>query len=359
MKPIIRSITIFAYKPREEAYDEILESINTAKDMLGIVKKSFEENGYEVFTTRISLPKLSIDLLRKILDSIDINDTLLSVGALDIEDIDEELAIDITSRGYYFPIYGLYRNPVEYSYKLAKLIISLADQNPLLATRVSIAYHKDPLETPYFPDSTSSGKLGLGMAFLYPHILKRLIEETHSIRAVAERISHKISEIINILRNIGIGNYRFIIDYSISPWMEKSVVDLIETMGYKLLTPGFNYGIYLLNDLIKNVSGKIGFAKGYNEVMLPYAEDSLLIDAGGKGLLKAHHLLLYTTTCVAGPDMLVVPRDQEKLWRFLLDIYSIYMVKQKPLSTRIIPVSGNPGDKVKLGKFGTAYIIDY
>lgn len=359
LRPIIRSLTVFVHKPREELYEELIEAVYTAKELLSIIKKNILESGYEIFTTRISLPKLSIELLEKILDDIKMGDALVSVGAIDAEDIDEELAINITERGYYFSIYGIYRNPIEYSYRLSRLISALAEHDPLLATRISIAYHKEPLETPYFPDSTSSGELGLGVAFLYPHIIKRLLEESQSILTVSEKISNEISRIVGVLHNIGIGRYRIIIDYSISPWMEKSVVDLIETMGYKLLEPGFNYGVYLLNDLIKKISQKIGFAKGYNEVMLPYAEDSSLIDAGKEGVLKAHHLLLYTATCVAGPDMLIVPNDPEKLWRFLLDVYSVWLVKQKPISTRIIPVSGKPGDKVELGKFGTVYIIDY
>jgi len=83
--------------------------------------------------------------------------------------------------------------------------------------------------------------------------------------------------------------------------MNESVVELLSLMGFELDSPGFNYGVRMLNDRISRMAEKLGYAGGFNEVMLPYAEDSLLIDAGRKGFLCARNLLLYSSTCVAGP----------------------------------------------------------
>jgi uncharacterized protein (UPF0210 family) len=54
--------------------------------------------------------------------------------------------------------------------------------------------------------------------------------------------------------------------------MEESVIDLLQRMGYSAAQPGFNYGILLLNGEIWRIADK--YATGFNEVMLPYAEDN-------------------------------------------------------------------------------------
>lgn len=359
-KPVIRSVTVFTYKPTTFDLEEVVESLKMAQGILLLVEKKLKELGYDVFTTRISLPRLPVLLIKRLLDRIDIPDSvLLSVGGIDITHIDYDLALDIVSRGYYFSIYGISRNPQEYSYTISRLIHKIAEENPVYATQISISYHHTPLETPYFPDSTSSGELGIGFSFLYPNIVKNILEETESLTYTIEKLENMFRKTINDIRHLGLGKYRFGIDYSISPWMEKSVVALIEALGYELGKPGFNYGVYLINDMIQELTKRIGYAIGYNEVMLPYAEDALLIDAGKYQKIRARDLLLYTSTCVVGPDMIVVPAEQNHLRQFLLDTYSVWRLKQKPLSARIIPVDGLPGDKIDLGKFGNVYVLSY
>jgi uncharacterized protein (UPF0210 family) len=360
LKPIIRSITVFTYKPREYVVNEVVEAVEHAKTLLPVVENAFRNEGYEIFTSRISLPILPIEIIKDVIENIKLdNKTLLSIGAVDIDSIDEDLILSIVERGFYVPIYGINRNPVEYAYRLSRIIHRITEYNPVYGSRISIAFHEEPLETPYFPDSTSSGLFGIGVSLLYPHVIKYYFEQTHSLANTIDKLVGEITRILNILRRIDIGELRILIDYSISPWREKSVVDLIESLGYRLLEPGFNYGVFLLNELIKSIAEKIGYGRGYNEVMLPYAEDQGLIDTGREGLLRAKHLLLYSTTCVAGPDMIVVPRDEVKLWRFILDTYSVWRIKKKPLSMRIIPVDENPGGTIDLGRFGKIPVIDY
>lgn len=57
--------------------------------------------------------------------------------------------------------------------------------------------------------------------------------------------------------------------------------------------------------------------------------------------------------------MIVVPMDRERLAGFILDVYALWLVKKKPLATRIILADGKPGDRISLGRFGDVYVIDY
>jgi len=357
-KPIVRSITYFA--PRLNSVEEYIEHLDNALEKLRALEKSMASKGYSVFTKRISLPRgLSLEVAAKILEGIEHGDVLISIGAVDVEYIysSNELLVDLINRGYYTSIYGLPRNPVEYSQAIARFIHRLTELNPLNATRVAVAMHNTPLQTPYFPDSTSPGVEGLGVAFLYPKHLEAFITIGRSLSEYPDVMVAISSEIRNLSISIGFNNVLF--DYSLSPWMENSVMDLMEKLGYTILKPGFNYGITILNNIIEEIASRSMSVCGFNEVMLPYAEDNGLKKLGENGVLKAHHLLLYSATCVAGPDMIVVPESIDKLAGFLLDVYSVWLVKKKPLSTRVIPVNGDVGDRLNLGRFGYVTVIDY
>ncbi|RLG81753.1 MAG: DUF711 domain-containing protein, partial [Thermoprotei archaeon] len=255
-------------------------------------------------------------------------------------------------------LYCSWSDPLQCSERASSIIHRVSENDPVSATRIALAYHTDPLETPYFPDSTSSGKIGVGYSFLLPSTMKRYYREHGELNSFYKYLINIVEDLLKITKN-KLGLERVLFDYSISPWMENSVVDLIEAMGYKFLSPGFNYGVYRLNEIIQEIARIAGRATGFNEVMLPYAEDSLLIKAGREGILRASTLLAYTATCVAGPDMIVIPSSKRELARFILDTYSIWRVKRRPMALRAIPVSGLAGDTIDLGKFGKVPIINY
>jgi len=357
-KPIIRSITYFT--PRFNSVEEYVEHLDKAVEKLRVIEKNMVNRGFTVFTKRISLPRgLSLDQVVKILDRVDHGDILVSIGAVDVDIVNSkgDVLVDLIERGYYTSIYGLPRNPVEYSREISRFIHRLTGLNPLNATRVAVAMHDTPLQTPYFPDSTSPGVEGLGVAFLYPKHLNSFITSGRSLSDYPDVMIEISMEVKDLIESIGFKNVLF--DYSLSPWMDNSVVELLEKLGYTILKPGFNYGVTILNNVIREIALRTRSVCGFNEVMLPYAEDNELKKLGEKGVLKAHHLLLYSATCVAGPDMIIVPESIDKLAGFLLDVYSVWLVKKKPLSTRVIPVNGVVGDRLDLGRFGYVTIIDY
>ncbi|OYT38050.1 MAG: hypothetical protein B6U89_06455, partial [Desulfurococcales archaeon ex4484_58] len=339
---IIRSLTFFldrkcsSIEYIEECYGKISRELN-------ILKTTIERLGYKVFTTRIVLAENPLKDLKIMLDRINPNEHLVSLGVVKIWEISWEDVFEIVDNGFYIMVYGVFEKPLKYSSKISQIIHKITDNNPANGSRLAVSFHREYIETPYFPDTVSSGVSGIGISFLYPSLIKKYYIENNTFRGLTDYIKDHVYRIKRIVNEFYGENIRFFIDYSVSPWMENSVVDLIEALGYQLLKPGFNYGIYILNDLIRELVEKIGFANGFNEVMLPYAEDSKLIEAGGNKAIHAHHLLLYSMSCVAGPDMLVVPVSTEKLTRYILDTYSVWVNKKKPLALRIIPVTGNPG----------------
>lgn len=345
----VRSITVFLdpWNVERNIEEEIVGSI----DLLEKTSKALREYGLEPWTARISFPANSILLFKRIVEKVDAKRFLTSLGFTDFDSSMSDTYLDALEKGFFLSFNGLRtleKNVVE---DLSIFIHNASSRNPLYATRIAIGFHESPLQTPYFPDSTSLSR-GVGLSFIYPSFIISRLEK--GLEKAFDEFKKIVVNAVNHLERRGFNVY---VDYSLSPWMEDSVIELAEKIGYQVCCPGFNYGILQLNREIKRIldDHEIGF----NEVMLPYAEDNRLKRLGEEGLIRARDFLLYGSTCVAGPDMIVTPANKEKLACFIRDVYAIYAIKKRPLATRIIPVSGKPGDKIDLKLFGEVSIIPY
>jgi len=347
----IRSVTVFV-DPHDVSHSQNVEvKIAQSIELLENLTKDFRDRGLEPWTFRVSLPAGSISLFKYIIECIDVNRFLTSLGYTDFNPTMAETYLDAIERGFYISFNGLRIMEKNLVKDISKFIHDASSRNPVYATRIAIGFHEEPLQTPYFPDSTSVNG-GIGLSFLYPGFIMKNLE--HGLTWAFDKFKRIVGNLTSYLEAKG---FRIFVDYSLSPWMEESVIDLLQRMGYPALQPGFNYGILLLNEEIWRIMDK--YAAGFNEVMLPYAEDNGLKKLGENGLIKARDLLLYAATCVSGPDMLVIPADEKKLAGFIKDVYSVYAIKRRPLATRLIPVSGKSGDKISLGRFGETPVIHY
>ena len=350
---VVRAVTYFSSARRlDDAYNELVK----AEALLNSVEKYLSEQGYSVFTKRLSFPGLNPQLAEKIVEYLASSSLIVSVGYQRIGALSPETAVYLTGNGLYVPILYSGEDPLVFAEKACKIISKAAEQNPVNATRIALGFHSRDFTTPYYPDSSSTSKVRIALAFLYPKALINEMVKLGDIQAAFEIMFARIHHVTNLVeKHVGIPVK---IDYSLSPWMENSVAELFEKLGYSLLQPGSNYGIGLINKLIRKYMDKEK-AVGFNEVMLPYAEDSLLIKYGSEKLLKARDFLRFASTCVAGVDMVVIPNEKQNLEKLILDAYSIRLVKKKPLAFRAIPVPGSPGDSVELGKFGRPVILEY
>ncbi len=87
---------------------------------------------------------------------------------------------------------------------------------------------------------------------------------------------------------------------------------------------------------------------GYCGLMLPVLEDHGLSTRNVQGHLSITKLLLYSSVCGTGLDTIPLPGDipVEILYRILLDVASLSIKLQKPLSARLMPIPGKKaGDK--------------
>ncbi len=93
---------------------------------------------------------------------------------------------------------------------------------------------------------------------------------------------------------------------------------------------------------------------GFNGLMLPVLEDSILGERFGEGALKINDLLLYSAICGTGLDCIPLPGDvpEDVLTAILLDVGALALRLSKPLTARLMPIPGKiAGDPVAFPDF--------
>jgi len=130
------------------------------------------------------------------------------------------------------------------------------------------------------------------------------------------------------------------IDLSPAPLGEHSIAAALELCGYGPIgTPGTLAVAAALTFALKNTQLP---TCGYCGLMLPVLEDAVLGQRWEEALVNAHQLLLYSAVCGTGLDTLPLPGDiaEETIAHLLLDVATLALRLNKPLSARLFPVPG-------------------
>jgi uncharacterized protein len=209
------------------------------------------------------------------------------------------------------------------------------------------AYHKGP---PSFAIGTENSDL-VYKAFSEAktiekaaHFLKKtLLAEFKKIETIAEHIS--IKEKIHYNG----------IDVSIAPSIkpDESIAYAFEKLGLgKFGEVGTLAIARVITETIQNLNIK---KCGYSGLMLPVLEDYGLAHRNTEETYNLTDLLLYSSVCGTGLDTIPLPGDvsEDKLYGLLLDIASLAVKLNKPLSARLMPIPNK-----KAGEM-TDYTFEY
>ena len=92
--------------------------------------------------------------------------------------------------------------------------------------------------------------------------------------------------------------------------------------------------------------------------MLPVLEDTVLAQRASEGRYGVRELLLYSSVCGTGLDVVPVPGDTpaELLAAVIADVAALSIKLHKPLSARLFPI---PGKKAgELAQFNNPFLTD-
>ena len=204
---------------------------------------------------------------------------------------------------------------------------------------------------PFFPFANFQEKLSFSVGL---ETLKDLIDECYAnpdlstsskILNYRKILTYSLEDINKFLLNNSILKYKGI-DASLAPIPQtnQSIGLLYEFLGISTLGNLGSLSITSrLTDLL-NKSFEISKAKkaGFNGVMFSPLEDDWLAKQSVQGILNIESLMLYSTVCGCGIDMLPLPGDVfcETLASLISDIVTLSFKLKKPLGIRVLPIPG-------------------
>jgi uncharacterized protein len=137
------------------------------------------------------------------------------------------------------------------------------------------------------------------------------------------------------------------IDFSLAPFPEeaRSLGAAMERLGVPALGM---HGSLAAAAILADTLDLAQFRRaGFNGLMLPVLEDSVLAKRAAEGTLSVSDLLLYSAVCGTGLDTLPLPGDttSDQLAALLLDLAALAQRLGKPLTARLMPIPGkNAGE---------------
>lgn len=143
------------------------------------------------------------------------------------------------------------------------------------------------------------------------------------------------------------------IDFSLAPYptIERSIGTAFERLGVERFG---QHGTLFAAALMTEAVERARFARcGFSGLMLPVLEDATLALRSADELYTLDSLLLYSAVCGTGLDTVPLPGDIEpaELAAILLDVATLALRLNKPLTARLMPVPG--------GKAGDLTTFDF
>ena len=135
------------------------------------------------------------------------------------------------------------------------------------------------------------------------------------------------------------------IDLSPAPMGDDSIVTALEACGHgRIGSPGTLAAAAALTAALKQTGLP---TCGYCGLMLPVLEDALLGKRWAEEAVNVYQLLLYSSVCGTGLDTVPLPGEmsEEAIAELLLDVATLALRLNKPLSARLFPVADKrPGE---------------
>ncbi len=205
--------------------------------------------------------------------------------------------------------------------------------------------------TPFFPFANFNTELSYSIGL---ETLKDLIDECYKNTELSssnkllnyrQKLEYTLKDINHFLINNSILKYEGI-DASLAPIPQsnQSIGLLYEFLGISTLGNLGSLSITSrLTDLI-NKSFEQSKAKraGFNGVMFSPLEDDWLAKQSVQGILSIESLMVYSTVCGCGIDMIPLPGDifGETIASLICDVITLSYKLNKPLGIRVLPIPG-------------------
>lgn len=226
------------------------------------------------------------------------------------------------------------------------------------------AWANCPPGIPFFPASYHEGETSFAIGLECSDSVSQAFAAADSLPAGAEKLGEILAEALQKIEAIALdlsersGLFYRGIDASVAPSLDpkESLAFAYESLGFgKFGHPGTLAISAAITEVLKNLPVK---TCGYSGLMLPVCEDAGLAARANEQTYNLTDLLLYSAVCGCGLDTVPIPGDvtASQIEAILLDVASLAIKLDKPLSARLLPV---PGKKAgEMTDFNSPYLVD-
>lgn len=351
------------------------QAFATALEFLSKAKQQFEHAGYSVETIRVALkplllgatdaaraaalPKLvSLDRLAASHGAVvsigplfSVKDASDSIPAWSVE-LAQATKVVSFSGAVASAASGVHRDAVMMA---AKVIAALAQAGGggIANFRFAAAACVPP-GAPFFPVAYHEGPPSLSIGLETPNLVRQAFtglkdpsDASERLRVLLNKELQPVEKLARIVaeqeRHAYLG-----IDTSPAPALDSSIGAALETLtGEPFGSASTLQACAAVTAAVKSVDV---LTCGYSGLMLPILEDPVLAKRVMEGRIKIDDLLLYSTVCGTGLDVVPVPGDAAPadLARVIGDVATLAVRLKKPLSARLFVVPGKKaGERVE------------
>lgn len=360
-----------------------LDGAERAVEFLRAALERYRSLGYTVQTLRMATPPLTtwlpdraapraLNFLRK-LDRFAIDsDVLCSVGPVVDADFQDrgiaqwvaDLLRDTSqlsmSAIVASPPLGVHQNAITAA---AETITALASVAPAgVANFRFCASAFVPPGTPFFPAAYYVDANAFSVGLESPPMLRRALIGAQSVSDARDRLAAQLQRVCaDVARHATeLGsqwNRSYLgIDTSPAPGIDASVGEVIEALsGVALGEASTLAACATLTSMLQELDIA---SCGYSGLMLPVLEDPVLARRAAQGRIGISDLLLYSSVCGTGLDVVPLPGDTSTpdVARLIHDVAALAARYRKPLSARLLPVPGKRAGEI--ARFDDPYLID-
>jgi uncharacterized protein (UPF0210 family) len=361
-----------------------LKTIESAIEFLQRARKRFEDQGYEIQTVRIATQPLSQYLngksrvdaiadLKKIDDLLSAKNVILSIGPVITADRHEpEFAAWATqlvqqTKNISFSVTVASERGVHGQTALtaAETIVALSKASPGGEANFRFTAAANCPPGPFFPVAYHRGPIGFSIGLETPRLLQQAFEQAKDIRDAQEKLfdlmETELKPIEKLAENIERVENReyFGIDTSPAPSKDASIGAAIEALTKVPFGSSSTLAACAaITEVLKALRIKIC---GYSGLMLPVLEDPVLATRAAEGRYTVRELLLYSSVCGTGLDVVPLAGDTSvvQLAALIRDVGALSTRLRKPLSARLFLIPGKkPGDRAEFSNpFLTSSVV--
>ena len=351
-----------------------LAPAETAVAFLQQARKAYETEGYEVQTLRIATQPLaeflpdwnkpsSIQALRT-LDTFAVDNNLMcSIGPVITDDqhhegfaawaaelVQQTKNISFTVR-VASEVNGIHHHSANTAAAAIHAIARATSGGEGNFRFAAVAFA--PAGTPFFPAAYFNQAKTFSIGLESPKLLTAAFQGVNDFGQAKRQLTTQMENVLKPVAKRGqtlarqLGWDYLGIDASPAPGLDASIGQAIETLtGAPFGAPSTLVACAAITDVLKGLDVT---TCGYSGLMLPVLEDPVLARRADEGRYGISELLLYSSVCGTGLDVVPLPGDISiaTLQALITDVAALATKYQKPLSARLFPIPGKQaGEKV-------------